>query len=448
MHVSYTIPTLVLAAALNGVNAAFTAGSGFTYTGVITGNNVQITISGKVDTGSYIALGVPRQDAAAMVGSDMYIAYASGSSVTVLEGSGTSNGGKGFGAATTPTITMVPTMSSLSNGTLTAVFTKPLAGPNGVAIKDGTMTYLWATGRMNGNTPTKHTAKGVSSNVNLIGAATTSGGSGVGGAGGTTATAGVAATTAANTTTKSGSAQTQSSWWVASGLSAAAELEDNQGIVAESNASVAGTPGTAEPSAGVTFDFSADDDDDDDEMFEEVHPIGETLAPPQALANVETEVETAPLVIAGMNKKRTREADEDRWTSMLDQQEYLRKHPIMQSFKELIFRTGENFGPCIAGLKKSQPELFNIVQDNHAMFLAILRGDLRTLREVDSEAEESSPAPEKLASAGEGRGSDDRFSKSVENLVAFGFDVDQVTEILLACDGDEQQAANLLFEMQ
>ncbi|KAJ3100484.1 hypothetical protein HDU96_010313 [Phlyctochytrium bullatum] len=209
-----SLPLFLLLSLLAPSHAAFTTPTQHTYSAVLlSGNLVQLTIQGPLDAGNYVALGVPLQEAdPEMETADLYVAYAAGDgSVRVLEGAGrTASGAKGFRAAETPSVVVNSELSAASGTTnFTAVFTRPVTGPNGVAIADAPMAFLWAVGRMSGNAPVRHSNRGVVSGVNIVGggataaAATTTAGATTTAAGAST-TSGVATTTLMASTTAGG----------------------------------------------------------------------------------------------------------------------------------------------------------------------------------------------------------------------------------------------------
>ncbi|KAI8838622.1 hypothetical protein BC829DRAFT_404340 [Chytridium lagenaria] len=155
-----TTTTLLLLTSLSSTLAAVATNDGaFTFTGAIMNNMVQITVKGAVPADGYIALGVPRQDA-------RYIAYPVNTGAAVIEGAGANQGSKTFAASSTPPSPCL--RQRHPHRRLHPSFNRP----NGVAIVDGPLSFLWATGKMSatGTSPTKHTSKGVISG-NLIGAA-------------------------------------------------------------------------------------------------------------------------------------------------------------------------------------------------------------------------------------------------------------------------------------
>ncbi|KAJ3217767.1 hypothetical protein HDU67_007322 [Dinochytrium kinnereticum] len=184
MLLTSTLLALVVAAASPSLAAVATADGSITYSAVLSGSTVQITIKGPVAADGYIALGIPNQSAPVMAGADMYVAYPMSSGATVIEGAGANTGSKNFAASSTSTISVVTASScdgyfvligsGYANGILTAVFTRPVTGGTGLTVADGQMAFLWATGKMGASGPTKHTAKGVIRG-NIVGASTGAG---------------------------------------------------------------------------------------------------------------------------------------------------------------------------------------------------------------------------------------------------------------------------------
>ncbi|KAJ3217766.1 hypothetical protein HDU67_007321 [Dinochytrium kinnereticum] len=134
---------------------------------------------------------------------------------------------------------------------------------------------------------------------------------------------------------------------------------------------------------------------------------------------------------------------EDNWEQDLAKRNFLMNHPIIQSLKDVIFDYEEDHEPYLTDLQETQPELVDAILDNPDILIHGIMGPTPYL-DSDSEPDaEADPNPTSEDVATEIGDSDD----AVGRLVAMGFERDLVSEVLAACDGDEQNAANVLFDM-
>ncbi|KAI8851841.1 hypothetical protein BC829DRAFT_441165 [Chytridium lagenaria] len=155
------------------------------------------------------------------------------------------------------------------------------------------------------------------------------------------------------------------------------------------------------------------------------------------------------------------EADDDEnWQRDMARREYLLGHPIMNTLKELIFDSKEEYEPCLADLHNKQPELIDGIMDNPDIFIKAMLGnaldrdsDTGIPDSEDYDIDQSGVASGSTSSATNPIRQSRKRKKSadeeeaLDRLAALGFDRDHAADVLAACDGDEEKAANLLFEM-
>ncbi|KAJ3016770.1 UNVERIFIED_CONTAM: hypothetical protein HDU68_012031 [Siphonaria sp. JEL0065] len=132
------------------------------------GSKTTVCLTATVPTDSWISLGIPSNPTAAspvMEGSDFLLFYASSSGPAFLSGKGSNHAFVKNDALAD--LTLNAAKSSYAGGVLTGCVDIPAA-----KIPNSAASYIWATGKMAGTTPTQHTENGVATNVNLFGAGT------------------------------------------------------------------------------------------------------------------------------------------------------------------------------------------------------------------------------------------------------------------------------------
>lgn len=118
--------------------------------------------------------------------------------------------------------------------------------------------------------------------------------------------------------------------------------------------------------------------------------------------------------------------------------DFLRNNQQFQALRAMVQANPQILQPMLQELSKQNPQLLNLIQEHHAEFLQLinepvegLEGDL--FDQPDQEmghAISVTPAEQ----------------QAIDRLEAMGFDRERVIEAFLACDRNEQLAANYLLE--
>ncbi|KAJ3679196.1 hypothetical protein LUZ60_017207 [Juncus effusus] len=121
--------------------------------------------------------------------------------------------------------------------------------------------------------------------------------------------------------------------------------------------------------------------------------------------------------------------------------DFLRNNQQFQALREMVQANPQILQPMLLELSKQNPDLLRLIQDNHAEFLQLLNeaageegaeGDQFDLGEQEEMPHSVSVTPED--------------QDAIARLEGMGFDRDRVIEAFLACDRNEQLAANYLLE--
>ncbi|KAJ0819361.1 putative UV excision repair protein Rad23 [Helianthus annuus] len=120
--------------------------------------------------------------------------------------------------------------------------------------------------------------------------------------------------------------------------------------------------------------------------------------------------------------------------------DFLRNNQQFQALRSMVQSNPQILQPMLQELGKQNPQLLGLIQENHAEFLQLINepvdaseGDLFDQAEADQEMPHAisvTPAEQ----------------EAIERLEAMGFDRTLVIEAFLACDRNEELAANYLLE--
>ncbi|XP_022983432.1 ubiquitin receptor RAD23b-like [Cucurbita maxima] len=118
--------------------------------------------------------------------------------------------------------------------------------------------------------------------------------------------------------------------------------------------------------------------------------------------------------------------------------EFLRNNPQFQALRTMVHTNPQILQPMLQELGKQNPQLLRLIQDHHAEFLQLINEPVDNFEgEMFEQAEPDMPhainvTPDEQA--------------AIERLEAMGFDRALVIEAFLACDRNEELAANYLLE--
>ncbi|XP_076898261.1 ubiquitin receptor RAD23b-like [Bidens hawaiensis] len=119
--------------------------------------------------------------------------------------------------------------------------------------------------------------------------------------------------------------------------------------------------------------------------------------------------------------------------------DFLRNSPQFQALRTMVQSNPQILQPMLQELGKQNPQLLGLIQENHAEFLRLINepvdaseGDL-----FDQGDQEMMPHAINVTPAEQ---------EAIERLEAMGFDRTLVIEAFLACDRNEELAANYLLE--
>ncbi|KAJ1970195.1 UV excision repair protein rad23 [Dispira parvispora] len=156
---------------------------------------------------------------------------------------------------------------------------------------------------------------------------------------------------------------------------------------------------------------------------------------PEHLVRPEAEADTA---MAGSESPGAAQAvDADQAAGAL---QFLQNDPQFQSIRQMIQRDPQLLQPVLQQLSQSNPELFNLLMGHQDELLQILSGG-GDADGADSDGEGGAPGMEHQVIHVTQEEKD-----AIDRLVALGFDRAIVIEAYLACDKNEELAANYLFE--
>ena len=161
-------------------------------------------------------------------------------------------------------------------------------------------------------------------------------------------------------------------------------------------------------------------------------------AAPQAAAGGAAGMFTADSIAAALNNVNRPVTPTDR---MLAEPQLVQLIAMARQNPSLV-------GPLLEELSRSAPQLLQLVQANQTDFMALLNGD----QALPTAAAPPAVPPAGAAAGGPPPGGGVQIQvtaeerAAIERLEALGFERDAVLQAFMACDKDENLAANLLFD--
>ncbi|XP_038906275.1 ubiquitin receptor RAD23b-like [Benincasa hispida] len=118
--------------------------------------------------------------------------------------------------------------------------------------------------------------------------------------------------------------------------------------------------------------------------------------------------------------------------------EFLRNNPQFQALRTMVHTNPQILQPMLQELGKQNPQLLRLIQDHHTEFLQLINEPIDNFEgEMFEQAEPDMPHAINVTPAEQA---------AIERLEAMGFDRALVIEAFLACDRNEELAANYLLE--
>lgn len=118
--------------------------------------------------------------------------------------------------------------------------------------------------------------------------------------------------------------------------------------------------------------------------------------------------------------------------------EFLRNNPQFQALRTMVHSNPQILQPMLQELGKQNPQLLRLIQDHHAEFLQLINEPADNFEgEMFEQPEPDMPHAINVTPAEQA---------AIERLEAMGFDRALVIEAFLACDRNEELAANYLLE--
>ncbi|XP_062155777.1 ubiquitin receptor RAD23b-like [Alnus glutinosa] len=118
--------------------------------------------------------------------------------------------------------------------------------------------------------------------------------------------------------------------------------------------------------------------------------------------------------------------------------EFLRNNPQFQALRSMVQANPQILQPMLQELGKQNPQLLRLIQEHHAEFLQLINEPLEGSEgDAFDQPEQDMPHAINVTSAEQ---------EAIERLEAMGFDRALVIEAFLACDRNEELAANYLLE--
>jgi UV excision repair protein RAD23 len=113
---------------------------------------------------------------------------------------------------------------------------------------------------------------------------------------------------------------------------------------------------------------------------------------------------------------------------------FLAASPLFQQLRAVIQTNPNLLQPALAQLAQTQPQIFQLITQNQEAFLKLLMEGAEGMEEEGGQANVISVTPEEKA--------------AIDRLASLGFDRGLAAEAYLACDKNEELAANYLLERQ
>jgi UV excision repair protein RAD23 len=117
-------------------------------------------------------------------------------------------------------------------------------------------------------------------------------------------------------------------------------------------------------------------------------------------------------------------------------------NPQLEQLRQMVQANPQLIQPIIQQMAGSNPQLMQLIQSNPEAFLSMLMGGAAPEGEGDEDDESQLPPGFQTIHVTEAE------KAAIDRLVALGFDRNIAVEAYLACDKNEELAANYLFENQ
>ncbi|XP_061355928.1 ubiquitin receptor RAD23b-like [Gastrolobium bilobum] len=118
--------------------------------------------------------------------------------------------------------------------------------------------------------------------------------------------------------------------------------------------------------------------------------------------------------------------------------DFLRNNPQFQALRSMVQSNPQILQPVLQELGKQNPNLLGLIQEHHAEFLQLINEPVEGSEgDIFGQPEQDMPHAINVTPAEQ---------EAIGRLEAMGFDRASVIEAFLACDRDEQLAANYLLE--
>ncbi|KAK1422420.1 hypothetical protein QVD17_25525 [Tagetes erecta] len=118
--------------------------------------------------------------------------------------------------------------------------------------------------------------------------------------------------------------------------------------------------------------------------------------------------------------------------------DFLRNNQQFQALRSMVQSNPQILQPMLQELGKQNPQLLGLIQENHAEFLQLINEPVDASEgDIFDQADQEMPHAISVTPAEQ---------EAIERLEAMGFDRTLVIEAFLACDRNEELAANFLLE--
>ncbi|XP_074583262.1 ubiquitin receptor RAD23b-like [Curcuma longa] len=119
--------------------------------------------------------------------------------------------------------------------------------------------------------------------------------------------------------------------------------------------------------------------------------------------------------------------------------DFLRSNQQFLALRAMVQANPQILQPMLQELSKQNPQLLRLIQDHHAEFLQLINEPIEDLEEDLFDQPDQDEMPHTISVTPEEQ-------EAIGRLEALGFDRARVIEAYLACDRNEQLAANYLLE--
>lgn len=118
--------------------------------------------------------------------------------------------------------------------------------------------------------------------------------------------------------------------------------------------------------------------------------------------------------------------------------DFLRNNQQFQALRAMVQANPQILQPMLQELSKQNPQLLGMIQEHHAEFLQLINDPIEDVEgDLFDQAEQEMPHSISVTPAEQ---------EAIARLEAMGFDRARVIEAFLACDRNEEMAANYLLE--